>query len=73
MTDDDGGGSGTLVVVAFSSHAMILGDGHSFPACGFFFKYFFNGDQREHTDSSFYARIGPEWLSELGRLWPNVP
>ena len=20
----------------------------------------------------FYARISPQWLSELGRLWPNV-
>ena len=21
----------------------------------------------------FYARVSPQWLSELRRLWPNVP
>ena len=26
-----------------------------------------------HTNSTFYARISLQWLSELRRLWPNVP
>ena len=44
---------------------------HSFPACAFFF--FSNGDQLARTNSTFQARISPQWLSELRRLWPNVP
>ena len=26
-----------------------------------------------YTDSTFCARISPQWLSELRKLWPNVP
>ena len=26
-----------------------------------------------HTNSTLYARIGPQWLGELRRLWPSVP
>ena len=26
-----------------------------------------------HTNSTLYARTSPQWLSELRRLWPNVP
>ena len=33
---------------------------HLFPTCVLFF-------------FTLYARIGPQWLSELRRLWPNVP
>ena len=30
------------------------------------------GDYLAHTDSTLYARISPQWLSELRRLWPSV-
>ena len=43
----------------------------SFPTCPIF--SFLNGDQLVHTNSTLYARIGPQWLSELRRLWPSVP
>ena len=43
---------------------------HSLPACAFFF---FSGDKLAHTNSTLYARISLQWLSELRRLWPNVP
>ena len=26
-----------------------------------------------HTNSTLYARASQQWLSELRRLWPNVP
>ena len=46
---------------------------HSPPA--FFFLFFLksSGAQLAHTISFLYARIGPQWLSELRRLLPNVP
>ena len=41
--------------------------------CLFFLAFFFCGDQLTHTNSTLSARISPQWLSELRRLWPNVP
>ena len=66
------GGSGCLVVVAFSSLAGIFEECSTIrsPACAFFF---LSGDEPSHTDPTLYARISPQWLSELRRLWPNVP
>ena len=55
-----------VVVVAFSSRARILGECstiHSPPAL-----LFFSGDYLAHTNSTVYARISPQWLSELRRL-----
>ena len=47
---------------------------HSFPArtvC------FFSGEGGvetiAHSNFTLYARISPQWLNELKRLWPNVP
>ena len=54
-----GGGGG---VVAFSSLARILGECstiHSLPSLA-------------HTNSTLCARISPQWLSELRRLWLNA-
>ena len=42
---------------------------HSFPACAFFLI----GDQLTHTNYTLYAKISPQWLSELRRLCPTVP
>ena len=33
---------------------------------------FLGRDQLAYTNSTLYHRIGPQWLSELRRLWPNV-
>ena len=49
----------------------IWGKIHWFPACAFFF--FLSGDQFVHTNSTVYARIGSQWLSEQRWLWPSVP
>ena len=46
--------SRVLVLVAFSSHARILGE--SFPSCAFFFFFFKSGDQFARTNSSLEAR-----------------
>ena len=43
---------------------------HWFPACVFF--CFLSGHYVAHTNSTFYARISTQWLSELRRLLPNV-
>ena len=43
---------------------------HSFPPA--FFSSSGSGDQLMLTDSTLYARISPQWLSELRQLWPNV-
>ena len=43
---------------------------HSFPACAFFFKVEISSLT---LISLSYARISPQWLNELRRLWPNVP
>ena len=43
---------------------------HSFPGPAFFF--FFKVEISLRT-LILYARISPQWLSELRRLWPNVP
>ena len=46
--------------------ARIWGEGsviHSKPTLFFFF--FLSGDQLAHTNSTLYARIGPQWLSKL--------
>ena len=58
-----------VVVVAFSSLARILGECsiiHFPPA------FFLSGDWLVHTYSTLYARISPQWLSKLRRLWSNV-
>ena len=40
----------------------------------FSFLFLFNGgDQLAHTNSALLAKISPQWLSELKRLWPSVP
>ena len=42
---------------------------------GFFF-LFFSLKWRlacAHTNSTLCARVSPQWLSELRRLWPNIP
>ena len=60
------------VMAALSSLAKILGEGsaiHSPPALFFFFKV----EISSRTNSTLWARISPQWLSELRRLWPNVP
>ena len=63
-------------VRGFLLASMVLGKrfGESFPA-GRLFSIFFllSGDYLAHTNSTLYARIGPQWFSELSRLWPNVP
>ena len=49
---------------------------HSFPACPLpppFFFFFEVEISLRTLIPLFYARIGPQWLSELRRLWPNVP
>ena len=40
--------------------------------CVFFVFYAYNGDQLAHINSTLYARISPQWLSELRQLWPSV-
>ena len=61
--------NGGFFVVAFSSHARILGRifNNSFSACAFFF-FFLSGNWLAHTYSILQARISPQWLSELRRL-----
>ena len=58
----------------FSSHARIWGECltiHSLPV-PFFGVAFLSGDQLAHTNSTLYAAIGPQWLSELGRLCSHL-
>ena len=67
-----------LVVVAFPSLARILGECsaiHSTPALFFLFFFVFEVEISSfaYINSTLYARISPQWLSELRRLWPNVP
>ena len=65
-THSSGGGG-------FSSLARIWGDCltiHS-PLAPFF--SFFRGDLLARTNSTLYARISPQWFSELRWLWPSVP
>ena len=55
--------SDAYTVVALSSLARIFGaclTVHSLPVLFFFL----SGDQITHTNSTFYTRIGPQWLSE---------
>ena len=45
------------------------------PACVFFF-FFFWGEVEISSRTLiplFYARISPQWLNEMRRLWSNVP
>ena len=42
----------------------------SFPACAFLSS---SGDQLARTNSTLSAKISPQWLSELIRLWTSVP
>ena len=54
-----------VVAAAFSSLARILGEcstSHSSTLI-----------PHAHTNSTLYARISPQWLSELKRLWLGVP
>ena len=67
------------MVVAFSSLAGMLEEFstvHSPPALLhlLFFFFFFEVEISSRTfNSALYARISLRWLSELKRLWPNVP
>ena len=52
----------------------------SYPACALYNNNSNNnnnnnlrGGHLEHTISTFYARICPQWHSELKRLWPCFP
>ena len=66
----ESGGGGFFLAVG------MLGEGSSIPRLRFFFFFsssFFSGDQLAHTNSTLSARMGPQWLSELRRLWPSVP
>ena len=38
-----------------------------------FFVVVFGGDQFAHINSTLYAKIGQQWLSEFRQLWPSVP
>ena len=68
MTCYGGGGGGGFFLACEDFGRMF---DHSFPVCAFFFPFFFSSeDQLMHTNSILYARIGPQWLSELGQLWP---
>ena len=55
-----------VVVVAFSSFCGVFDQ--SFPACTFLCEI-----SSRTLIPLFYARISPQWLSELRRLWPNTP
>ena len=62
----------TVVVVVFSSLARILGECsiiHSPPALFFLSEVEISS---RTVSPLFYARVSPQWLSELRRLWPNV-
>ena len=63
-----------VVVVSFSSLARISGECsiiHSPPA---HFCVCFEVEISSRTlIPLFYARISPQWLRELRRLWPSVP
>ena len=54
-------------------------EGSTVPRLRFFFFFFLrgvgggSGDQLAHSKPTFEARICPQWLSKLGRLWPSVP
>ena len=64
-----------VVVVDFFLACEDLGRkfDHSFPASAFFsFLFLLSGNYLAHTNSTLYARISPQWLGELRRLWPNV-
>ena len=63
--------------VAFFLAASGLGEGSTIPRLWFFlyfyFILYFSADQLAHANSTLYANIGPQWLSELRQLWPSVP
>ena len=64
------------VVVVFSSFARTLGEGWTSRSQPAFFVFFLKveiGDKLAHTNSTLYARISRQWLSELRRMWPSVP
>ena len=65
----------TALIGVFFLATRIFGEGFgdAFSACAFLFLFFISGDQLAHTNSTLYARIGPQWFSELRRLWPSVP
>ena len=67
--------SAVVVVVAFSSLARIPKSVLPLIPClcfFFFFFFFWNGGQKTYTNSTLHARISPQWLTKLKRLWPNV-
>ena len=60
----------------FSSLVRILGECSTILStlALFFFSFLFlRRDLLVHTNFILYGRISPQWLSELRRLWPNVP
>ena len=65
------------IVVAFSSRARILRE--CLPALFSFFSpllfspLFLKVEISSHTLIPLYARISPQWLSDLRRLWPSFP
>ena len=62
-----------VVVVAFPCvRGFVENARHFIPRLRFFF-FFLSGDKLAHTKSTLQARISPQWLSELRRLWPSVP
>ena len=63
--DDGGGGYGV-----FFFAAKTFGEGAAFHSPPAF--YCLSGDQLAHANSTLYASIGPQWLSELRRLWSSV-
>ena len=68
--------SGVAELGAFSSLSMILGECsiiHSSLVLLFIFFFFFEVEISSRTLIPLYARLSPQWLSELRRLWPNVP
>ena len=61
-------------VVAFSSVVRILGKCSTIHSpYALFLLFCWNGDSLVHTNSTFSARISPQWLGEVRRLWPNFP
>ena len=58
------------MVVSLSSLATILGKQCSTLPALFFF---LSGYQLVHNSSALYARISPQWLSQLRLLWPMFP
>ena len=64
----------TCCECCFFPAARISGEGSPIPRMHLFFSFlFYSGDQLVCINSPLHARIGPQWLSKLRRLWPSVP